>query len=114
MPAVRAALRAAHRGIRGGEPRPGSKGGQNCKGKFPLRKATGRFTMGRIVVEPSSVTRSKRLPARWRISVNAQNAIAALIHDQLGQTLTRVFSKGVGKDIFDIHTNEGDSLLGQL
>jgi len=46
--------------------------------------------------------------------VNAQNAIAALIHDQLGQTLTKVFSKGVGKDIFDIRTNEGDSLLGQL
>ena len=46
--------------------------------------------------------------------MNAQNAIAALIHDQLGQTLARVFSNGVGKDIFDIRVNEGDSLLGQL
>jgi hypothetical protein len=46
--------------------------------------------------------------------VNPQNAIVALIHDQLGQTLARVFSNGVGKDILDIRTNEGDSLLGQL
>ena len=46
--------------------------------------------------------------------MNAQNAIAALIHDQLGQTLARVFSNGVGKDVFDIRAAEGDSLLGQL
>jgi len=47
--------------------------------------------------------------------VNAQNAIAALIHDQLGQTLASVFAKkGVGKDVFDIRVNENDSLLGQL
>ena len=46
--------------------------------------------------------------------MNAQNAIAALIHDQLGQTLARVFSNGVGKDVFDIRADEGDSLLGQL
>jgi hypothetical protein len=46
--------------------------------------------------------------------VNAQNAIAALIHDQLGQTLVGVFAKGVGKDVFDIRVSENDSLLGQL
>lgn len=46
--------------------------------------------------------------------MNPQNAIAALIHDQLGQTLVRVFSEGVGKDLLDIHVNESDSLLAQL
>ena len=46
--------------------------------------------------------------------MNAQNAIAALIHDQLGQTLVGVFAKGVGKDVFDIRVSENDSLLGQL
>lgn len=46
--------------------------------------------------------------------MNRQNALAALIHDQLGQTLVGVFRDGVSQQIFDIHVNENDSLLGQL
>jgi len=46
--------------------------------------------------------------------VNRQNAIAAVIHDQLGQALVRVFAQGVSQDIFEIRVNEDDSLLGQL
>jgi hypothetical protein len=46
--------------------------------------------------------------------VNRQNALAALIHDQLGQTLAGVFGRGVGRDIFDIHVDEDDTLLRQL
>jgi hypothetical protein len=46
--------------------------------------------------------------------VNTQNAIAVLIHDQLGQTLARVFTGGVGADLFDIRVSANDTLLGQL
>lgn len=46
--------------------------------------------------------------------MNIQHAIAALIHDQLGQTLARVFTGGVGADLFDIRVNNNDTLLAQL
>ena len=47
--------------------------------------------------------------------MNGQNAIAALIHDQLGATLVQVFKEGgVSKTLFTINVNENDSLLGQL
>jgi hypothetical protein len=46
--------------------------------------------------------------------VNGQNAIAALIHDHLGETLVKVFRGGVGNDLFNINVNKDDSLLGQL
>lgn len=45
--------------------------------------------------------------------MNAQNAIAAVIHDQLGQTLMSVFSPG-GKSPFEIRFNAADTLLNQL
>jgi hypothetical protein len=44
--------------------------------------------------------------------VNAQNAIATVIHDQLGQTLMGVFSQG--KSPFVIRVNANDALLAQL
>ena len=50
--------------------------------------------------------------------MNPQNAIAALIHDQVGQTLVRVFSGGasggVARELLDIHVDDNHSLLSQL
>ncbi len=47
--------------------------------------------------------------------MNPQAAIAALIHDQLGQTLKSVFADGVGEGLFDIRRLDGhESLLHQL
>lgn len=45
--------------------------------------------------------------------MNAQNAIATVIHDQLGQTLVGVFSPG-GRSPFEIRFDAGDTLLHQL
>src|SRR5262249_15800361 len=53
--------------------------------------------------QPSSRSR------RRKTMVNAQNAIATVIHDQLGQTLMAVFTQG--KSPFVIRVNENDALL---
>jgi hypothetical protein len=45
--------------------------------------------------------------------VSTSNAIAAVIHDQLGQVLTTVLKSG-GKSPFEIHVNPNDGLLQQL
>jgi hypothetical protein len=45
--------------------------------------------------------------------VSTNNAIAAVIHDQLGQVLTTVLKSG-GKSSFEIHVNPNDGLLQQL
>ena len=44
---------------------------------------------------------------------NVQNIIATVIHDQLGQTLMTVFSRG-GRSPFEIHVAPNDTLLAQL
>ena len=45
--------------------------------------------------------------------MSTSNAIAAVIHDQLGQVLTTVLKSG-GKSPFEIHVNPNDGLLQQL
>lgn len=45
--------------------------------------------------------------------MSTNNAIAAVIHDQLGQVLTTVLKSG-GKSPFEIHVNPNDGLLQQL
>jgi hypothetical protein len=45
--------------------------------------------------------------------VSTTNAIAAVIHDQLGQVLTKAFKPG-GENPFKINTNPNDGLLKQL
>jgi hypothetical protein len=45
--------------------------------------------------------------------MNVQNAIAAVIHDRLGQKLAGIFQNGVGADLLNIDV-DNDSLVGQL
>jgi hypothetical protein len=45
--------------------------------------------------------------------VSTANAIAAVIHDQLGQVLTAAFKPG-GKNPIEINPNPNDGLLKQL
>ncbi len=46
--------------------------------------------------------------------MNRETALVALIHDQLGQILTKVLTQDAGANPFQIHLGEKDTLVGQL
>src|SRR5262245_59816809 len=46
--------------------------------------------------------------------MNLQNAVSALVHDQVGQALEGLLKGGSIEDLFSIRVNANESLLGQL